>query len=92
MAGTPQGLARLPIACYLFCMAKKKTPEDFEALIASVHANTRKRAYLLARDAYFAAGMAWVQTGNDPDGLTEYMLKSVVDNMIADGWRKVDSA
>jgi len=72
-------------------MAKKKTPEDFEAIVASVHANTRNRAYLLARDAYFAAGMAWVQTRNDPDGLTEYMLKSVVDNMIADGWRKVDN-
>ena len=88
MARVPSELARRKVACYLCRMAKKKTPQDFEALVASVNANTRKRAYVLARDAYFAAGMAWVQTGNDPDGLTEYMLKSVVDNLIADGWRK----
>lgn len=69
-------------------MAKKKTQKDFEELITQVHASTRKRAYVLARDAYYAAGMAWVESGSDSDGLTDYMMKSIVDNLIADGWRK----
>lgn len=91
MAGAPQGLARQKVACYLCRMAKKKTQDEFEALVASVHGSTRKRAYLLARDAYYAAGMAWVDSGRDSDGLTDYMMKSIVNNLIADGWRKVDN-
>jgi hypothetical protein len=72
-------------------MAKKKTPQDFEEIVASVRANTRKRAYVLARDAYYAAGMAWIDSERDSDGMTDYMMKAVVDNLIVDGWRKVDN-
>jgi hypothetical protein len=72
-------------------MAKKKTPQDFEEIVASVHANTRKRAYVLARDAYYAAGMAWIDSERDSDGMTDYMMKAVVDNLIVDGWRKVEN-
>lgn len=69
----------------------KLTEEEYKAKLAEVHPQTRKRAYALAFDAYYAAGSAWVQSGREPDGLTDFIMEAVVNRLIIDGWRKVQN-
>ena len=67
----------------------KLTEAEYKAILAEVHTHTRKRAYGLARDAYFAAGSAWLESGRGSDGITDFMIEAIVNRLIVDGWRKV---
>jgi len=67
----------------------KLTEEEYKAILAEVHPQTRKRAYSLAFDAYYAAGSAWIKSGRESDGLNEFIMEAIVNRLIVDGWRKV---
>jgi hypothetical protein len=68
-------------------MAKKK-PTHHEVAVSVIDARILKKAYTTAENAYFNAGSAWLQVSNSSDGITQFMLREVVDALIADGWRK----